>query len=340
MDDFGATDGRAHARWTMLLAGGLSVVAQGVGMLYALGTWSEPRRSLILAAFATGVAVGALTLLAARSRLPGSLWRRPVMLAVTVIEIGVLTVAASADGGGSSPAALGFVAPMVLITVTTPLRPALPLAGMTIAAYLGIAFSGDEPPPGYILVYVTGLVLVGTVCALQARALAYQRGRLARLARTDDLTGALNRRGFEQRFRRELARAAYERTPLTLVSMDLDDFKAINDRLGHSGGDDVLRWAADALHGFLRPGDTLGRLGGDEFAVLAPGVSLSEAAGLVERLTLVLEGDVQVSVGTACHPEEATSQVELMRLADQRLYEVKRARSTPPEPADRVAEGL
>jgi diguanylate cyclase (GGDEF)-like protein len=248
------------------------------------------------------------------------------MLAVTVAHIGVLAVAASADGGGSSPAALGFVAPMVLVSVTTPPRAAVPLGAITIGAYLAVALTGAPPPPGYVLVYVTGLVAVGAACVLQARALAHQRRQLDRLARTDALTGALNRRGFEERFRRELARARREGTSLTLVSIDLDGFKAVNDRLGHHGGDDVLRWAAGALHDFLRPGDILGRLGGDEFAVLAPGVPVSGATRLAERLMLVLGARIPSSAGAACYPDEATRQDDLVRVADQRLYKEKRSR--------------
>jgi diguanylate cyclase (GGDEF)-like protein len=248
------------------------------------------------------------------------------MLAVTVAHIGALAVAASADGGGSSPAALGFVAPMVLVSVTTPLRTAVPLAVVTIGAYLAVALTGEPAPPGYVLVYVTGLAVVGAACVLQARALAQQRRELDRLARTDELTGALNRRGFEQRFRRELARAVREGSPLTLVVIDLDEFKAINDRLGHGGGDDVLRWAADALHDFLRPGDILGRLGGDEFAVLAPGVPVTGATRLAERLMLVLSARTPASAGAACYPDDAGRPEDLVRVADQRLYKVKRVR--------------
>jgi diguanylate cyclase (GGDEF)-like protein len=317
---------RTHGRTTMLLAGALGALAQGIGVLYVLATWSEPRRSLMLAMFGAGVVVGALTLVAARTGLVDSRWRRPFMLAVTVAHIGALAVAASADGGGSSPAALGFVAPMVLVSVTAPPRTAVPLGAVTIAAYLVVALTGAPAPPGYVLVYVTGLVVVGAACILQARALANQRRQLDQLARTDELTRALNRRGFEERFGRELARARGEGAPLTLVLIDLDGFKAINDRLGHGGGDDVLRWAAGALHDFLRPGDILGRLGGDEFAVLAPGVPANGATRLAERLTLVLGARIPASAGAACYPDEATRREDLVRVADQRLYKVKRSR--------------
>jgi diguanylate cyclase (GGDEF)-like protein len=228
---------------------------------------------------------------------------------------------------------------MVLVSVTTPPRAAVPLGAITIGAYLAVALTGAPAPPGYVLVYVTGLVAVGAACVLQARALAHQRRQLDRLARTDELTGALNRRGFEERFRRELAAAVQRGAPLTLVLIDLDDFKAINDRLGHGGGDDVLRWAAGALHGFLRAGDILGRLGGDEFAVLAPGVPSSGATRLAERLMLVLGARIPASAGVASYPDQATSPEDLVRAADQRLYKVKRSRrsSALPGVPDRSA---
>jgi diguanylate cyclase (GGDEF)-like protein len=153
---------------------------------------------------------------------------------------------------------------------------------------------------------------------------------LQRLAATDDLTGLANRRRFYEELERHAANARRHKTPLSLLLLDLDDFKTVNDRYGHQLGDAVLRAVANTIKRRVRAGDLPARLGGDEFAILLPHTTYAEAAALAPELTSSLEAPgatpvpVRVSVGAAsCTVEPAET---LVTRADRRLYEQKRAR--------------
>jgi diguanylate cyclase (GGDEF)-like protein len=106
----------------------------------------------------------------------------------------------------------------------------------------------------------------------------------ARLALTDPLTGAENRRGFERAFQREWARGQRQYHVFALVLLDLDHFKRINDQHGHACGDRVLTGLCQAVQRLLRPTDHLGRLGGEEFVIMLPGCQASELGEVVRRL--------------------------------------------------------
>ena len=103
-------------------------------------------------------------------------------------------------------------------------------------------------------------------------------------AQTDPLTGALNRRAFMWRGERLLQRHAYERAPLCLLFLDLDHFKSLNDRFGHSGGDDVLMSFVSLVNACIRPTDFLFRIGGEEFCCLLPHTTTEQAHRVAERI--------------------------------------------------------
>ena len=169
--------------------------------------------------------------------------------------------------------------------------------------------------------------LVGPLLAIAL----YQRStfrelRAMRLALTDPLTGLGNHRHFHDRLERELADSRAQGYPLSLCMVDIDDFKRVNDRFGHPGGDKVLAQLATNL----RQGGEAFRLGGDEFAILLPGRdeegSRIAAEAIVERIAAVeLEpaGPVTVSAGIATVPEEELGRDELVRRADSALYWAK-----------------
>jgi diguanylate cyclase (GGDEF)-like protein len=115
-----------------------------------------------------------------------------------------------------------------------------------------------------------------------------QAERLTNLANTDPLTQVANRRFLLQQLEREFIRARRYRRPLSLMYIDLDGFKAINDRYGHLVGDKVLVSAAKSMQAVLRSTDQLARIGGDEFAVLMPETSLSEAEEVTRKLRRAL----------------------------------------------------
>jgi diguanylate cyclase (GGDEF)-like protein len=147
--------------------------------------------------------------------------------------------------------------------------------------------------------------------------------RLEESARTDDLTGLLNRRAWEEQLPREMARARRQSDPLCVAMLDLDFFKNYNDERGHQAGDRLLKQSTAAWGGELRSSDTLARYGGEEFTVALPGCNLSIAKDIVERLRAAMPADETVSAGVACWNGRESAE-ELVGRADAALYEAKR----------------
>jgi diguanylate cyclase (GGDEF)-like protein len=178
-----------------------------------------------------------------------------------------------------------------------------------------------------------------TVASLASHAaVALENARLHRMverqALVDGLTGIANRRACEDALTHEIARAGRLGTPLTLVVADLDDFKAVNDRHGHTVGDDVLHEFAAVLRGTLRESDVAGRWGGEEFVLLLPGTEAEGGVQLAERVRSALaersfagrEGavlQVTCSFGVA-QLKPGLKERELFAQADRALYEAKR----------------
>ena len=154
-----------------------------------------------------------------------------------------------------------------------------------------------------------------------------------RQALVDGLTGLANRRHFEDALALELARAKRFGTPLTIVLADLDDFKAVNDRHGHTAGDRVLREFAAVVLETLREVDLAGRWGGEEFALLLTGTDARGGAQLAERLRAVIHSraillpdggtiGITASLGVSSYPAAGTAE-ELFDAADRALYQAK-----------------
>jgi diguanylate cyclase (GGDEF)-like protein len=167
-------------------------------------------------------------------------------------------------------------------------------------------------------------------------ALAYvnarQRDLLRRQALTDELTAAYNRRHFYDRLSAELADVRRHGHCVALVVLDVDDFKAVNDRHGHPAGDETLRAFAGVLRREVRAGDVVCRTGGEEFAVIAPHIACDEGRALVQRLVRAVaaaglgpDGTVTASAGLAMAPQDGTAPDELFQIADDRLIAAKRA---------------
>ena len=169
-----------------------------------------------------------------------------------------------------------------------------------------------------------------TMAALSYEA-ARQREHLRAQAATDGLTGLLNHRGSQERLRREIEDAAAAGRPLSVVVLDLDHFKRINDTQGHAEGDRALAAAAAKLGSVVRDGDAVGRLGGEEFVLVLPGVAGEAAVDAAERARAAL-GDVvagrtrlEASAGVATFPEDAQEAADLLARADAALYAAKHA---------------
>jgi diguanylate cyclase (GGDEF)-like protein len=150
--------------------------------------------------------------------------------------------------------------------------------------------------------------------------------RLREQSVRDGLTGLLNRRAMDAALERQWARQQRARTPLSVLMVDIDHFKLVNDRLGHAAGDEVLRKLARLLQLERRTDDAVGRVGGEEFLVLLPGVPAAMAAQLAERLRESVETakiGATVSVGVSQSGGREDDVDNLLRRADEALYQAK-----------------
>ena len=197
----------------------------------------------------------------------------------------------------------------------------LPAARAQVLLAVGAATVGAlaARPSGFLLPWAIAVLTALVVTESHGRLI----GRLRTQASVDPLTGVANRRAWEAEAARDLARAARTGEPLTVAIIDLDGFKEVNDRDGHGAGDRLLRQVATAWRTRLRTSDLLGRYGGDEFVLCLPGTDARAAVDVLQRL----DGGLPVgwSVGTAT-AHRGDSLTELLRRADIRLYEGKRAR--------------
>jgi diguanylate cyclase (GGDEF)-like protein len=176
------------------------------------------------------------------------------------------------------------------------------------------------------------LLVVGILVARLRRRLDRLVTELTDRARLDDLTRLLNRHALEDRAAVEFARAARGGEPVGILICDIDDFKTINDSLGHPAGDQVLRRTATVFEQETREIDAVARIGGDEFAVLLPGVRLERAEAIADRLRVAVRrsaGDMHLrlslSVGVAVTPQSGHTLDELWKAADRAMYEAKRS---------------
>ena len=159
---------------------------------------------------------------------------------------------------------------------------------------------------------------------------------LRHVADVDQLTGVANHRYLQDRLRQEIARAARTRRPLSVLMVDLDGFKAVNDTYGHAEGDRVLREIATGLKVAVRVNDVVARYGGDEFVILMPDTAETPARGVAERIVAEVQehrhklpdgGELSVgaSAGLAIYPADGRSPAALLGAADGAMYEVKRS---------------
>ncbi|WP_410473892.1 diguanylate cyclase [Guyparkeria sp. TX1] len=157
---------------------------------------------------------------------------------------------------------------------------------------------------------------------------------LQRVAALDPLTGLYNRRFGMKRLEEELARIQRNQTPMSLIIVDLDHFKRLNDTYGHLAGDKVLVRAASVIRDMLRKGDVVMRYGGEEFIAILPGSDIEDSQEVAERIRFALAHSqveiaghtlsVTASIGVACTANDRVTSAEpLMKLADSRLYAAK-----------------
>jgi diguanylate cyclase (GGDEF)-like protein len=223
--------------------------------------------------------------------------------------------------------------------VTNPaLAAALPGARNVVV----VPLTADREPLGAVMVECGGRpttrIQASTVALLAQfgahAALALRNARLLvevqHLAAVDPLTGLANRRTFEATLHREIARSVRTGEDVSLLLIDVDHFKHVNDALGHPAGDEVLRHVGRVLSTYGREVDLPARYGGEEFAVILPACPADEAVRVAERLRAGIAGPaarvtVTASAGVASVPRDATTAEELVAAADAALYRAKQS---------------
>ena len=220
--------------------------------------------------------------------------------------------------------------PAVLIMFyLLPSRHAVAVAGITFAALLPELVTG-LPPIQLMTALITLLLTIAFSFAFASQTEA-QRSQLLHAVTRDPLTGAANRRALGQRLNDMLARNRRGPLHASLLMIDVDHFKSINDRFGHAAGDEVLIGVVQAMRQRVRETDTIFRIGGEEFLIIAENTQPARAHTLAEDLRVLIEAarlvdtkPVTVSIGVAQLVAEEDSDSWLKR-ADDALYEAKRA---------------
>jgi diguanylate cyclase (GGDEF)-like protein len=248
-----------------------------------------------------------------------------VLLTLLVYWVNVLTPPHARFG-------ILYIIPVLLVTWTE---------GLTWGLVFGIASIGlrevvalDQMPADTPVAWriANGAAYVAVVAVAMAglQTLRRSQAQLAQLVIQDQLTNVLNARAFADRLTQELDRNRRYPRPLALLYMDLDNFKVINDTHGHQTGDAVLRLVADAMRTSVRQADVVGRLGGDEFAVLMPETDAQVADAAAKRLVAGLRNvfkgtpNVTASIGVVSCTATDASTDDLLRRADQAMYDAKR----------------
>jgi diguanylate cyclase (GGDEF)-like protein len=215
-------------------------------------------------------------------------------------------------------------------------RVCLVTGALAVVQYAGIVTYADGAWDGILRWSDQIWRLIQLVGATALSATVVVRSRELRLLSVRDrFTGLLNRAVFNEQLEREAALARREDTRFAVAMLDIDHFKKFNDTHGHAGGDEALRLVAKTLREACRSTDIVARYGGEEFALILPGVMSSRATDLLERIRRVVAVapirlpnrpaavTVTVSIGVAIFPEDGETPAEVLRCADQRLYQAK-----------------
>ena len=255
----------------------------------------------------------------------------PVLRATPAASALLITATMALNHSNAADGMLLLTWPVLFAAYLLPRRTAYWTLFVVIGCLTVVLKEGTGPNRFAAWVEITASVALTLVVILQVRAQADRLKKvLARQARTDPLTGLSNRRAFDEALQREVARQRRTRAPLSLLTVDVDHFKQINDTWGHTAGDETLAALGDLLPRLVRAGDLVGRIGGEEFGVVMPDCAHPQAVERAETLRSQVSAvsrawahPVTVSVGVATIPDSAQTMPDLVIAADMALYAAK-----------------
>jgi diguanylate cyclase (GGDEF)-like protein len=302
----------------------------------ATNLWPETQAAILVL-----LAFSGLFVVIVHDLLPGEALGPAKFVLEGSVAITVATLLVALTGGVASPFFFAFPlivggAALVVSPQVTVILTAAASAGYVMAVLAGSAPDAFGPETAATVgVNLTALILIAYVAMVIARAQRRTRDEAIRLSTVDSLTGLFNRTFFFAAIEREIARSARSGRGFCLLMMDLDELKAINDRLGHFHGDRVLRAVGDVITQGVRQIDTAARYGGDEFVVLLPETDPTGAFVLAEKIrlgvgamALDLPGAVprpSLSIGVVNYPDDGRTADELIISADGAMYASKRS---------------
>jgi diguanylate cyclase (GGDEF)-like protein len=272
------------------------------------------------------IAVNVLGLIALLVSAPPRIGSLRNHLYVTMPYLMPATYAVGLRPGAIALAISMFVGPLTAVRLVDRRQIVAHLAAATVVFAGLLALRADELPTVIsLIIVISNLWVLGFCCIVVLESSERQGQDLARLVRRDPLTGLGNRRRLRERLAAELATHGAAGKPLTIVTLDLNGFKRLNDTAGHAAGDVVLRRVADALKVIAAPPAEAMRQGGDEFAIVLPDTTANEARTVITAIsrslgTIVEEGvPVSTGVGHASFPEDGDAVDTLLDRADHRL---------------------
>jgi diguanylate cyclase (GGDEF)-like protein len=302
---------------------------------YMRATPNGASRGLLIGVAIASAVFGGLSYLVLRA-IARQTWRARFSLFWSLGAGWVIAWMVHLDGGLDSPMLYIVIFPVIYAALGY--RPvAVVTCGLAALAQLAVISGTDDnitlPRANLFLI----AAVIGGMSALAVAASVYRaklhrseallRRELAALADTDGLTGCLNHRAFHEHLAVEIERALRYRRPLSLIVVDIDNFKSVNDTYGHPAGDEALVAVAGALRGELRSADVVGRVGGDEFGVILSDTPVDGAETHARRISRALDLDgeqvVALSIGIAELDPANPSAAQLLRDADRALYHVK-----------------
>jgi diguanylate cyclase (GGDEF)-like protein len=321
---------RATLRWGVRLTLAVALA----GLLYAAFAPEVGHRGVIIALFASAIPV-AFAVRALSARWIAEWPHRSAFFAAwsmtCIVQVSAVVALDRADG----PLAALFFLPLLFVVMSYPLWLVCLLGVVTVVAYTSIALVQDGVSPWGALFYAVALAWTGVFAIVATREQRRQRETIGSLSLRDPLTGLPNRALLLERLDRAVAGHRDSDQALAVLFFDLDDFKIVNDSLGHPAGDSLLRQVVDRLREGLRSDHLIARFGGDEFVVVCERLRHpAEAVMIAERLAesiraepFMLDGyehHMTASVGVAAGGVAANADT-LIRDADAAMYRAKAA---------------